>query len=249
MIAALISETRMISPSELYRLREALLVNATHLAEAYMLSAPPQVVVIDKDSKLPEGCFPIVFVGEGGKPGTLGEHWFDGRRGVPAARVFVENTTALNSGPYSVSEVASHELLEAVTNERLAIWIEHPRRPGVQIAYECADPTQDHYPVRVHGTDWLVSNFVTPFWYQSRWVGAHDDVAVLERDFGYGLDWCKRLKQPGEISGEGYAVFRDKSHPERRWSEDIGGPLSQNSRKMDRKQHHSSRTQRLLAGA
>jgi hypothetical protein len=43
-------------------------------------------------------------------------------------------------------------------------------------------------------------------------------------------------------------VFREVARPQQRWIEDMVGPLSQHARKLARKQHRSSRTQRLLRG-
>jgi hypothetical protein len=161
--------------------------------------------------------------------------------------VLVEHTTALNSGPYSVSETASHEILEPICNSMLAVWKPHPTRPGVEVAYENCDPCQDTYPIRASGTDWLVSNFVTPFWFMSQYRNPQA-VLTLERAEDYGLDWCMRLKAPGEIGPDGYAVLRER-RPDggwRQWAQGADGPLSQHSRQLARKQHHASRTRRLL---
>jgi hypothetical protein len=244
-IFALISETKLVSSSELYRMSAALRENCRHFAKAYEYDYVPSIVVVDKESNLPDGCFPIAFVGGGGSQGVLGEHWFDGSRGIPAGRVFVQNTTALNGGPHSVCETTSHEILEAWANEMLAIWKPHPRRQGVEIAFEVCDPTQDQYSIRVGNTDWQCSNFVTAFYWMSELPMPLNE---LERDFGYGVDWCKRMAAPGEILSEGYAVMRETKNPKRRWSEGYMGPIGQNSSQLSRKQHYSSRTQRLLAG-
>lgn len=249
MIFCLITETRLVSASELYRLKPALEANARDFDRAYMNYEGTRVVVIDKDALLPEGCYPIVFVDDGTKPGILGEHWFDPKRGIPAARVLVENTSGLNTGRHSASETASHELLEARANPKLGTWFRHPSRPLVEVPHEPCDPTQDHYVVRVGNTDWNVSNFITTHWYRTDLVGRPQEIEAIERDFGFGLDWCKRLRTPGEIGTEGYSVMREVARPRQRWLEDMVGPLTQHSQKLVRKQHHSSRTQRLLAGA
>jgi hypothetical protein len=249
MIFALVSETKLVSASELYRMSKALEAAARNFDQAYMNDDGTRVVVIDKDALLPDGCFPIVFVEDGSKPGTLGEHWFDSRRNIPTARVLVENTTGLNSGQHSASETASHEMHEARANPKLGTWFRHPTRLDVEVPHEPCDPTQDHYVVRIGNTDWNVSNFISSHWYRADLVGRPEELAAIERDFGFGLDWCKRLRTPGEIGEAGYSVMREAANPKRRWLEDMVGTLNQNSRKMDRKQHRSSRTQRLLAGA
>jgi len=243
MMFALITTTRLVSTSELYRLKPALEINAGHLAAAYLMDEPIAIEVIDREADLPSGCYPVVFVDDGGDAGTLAEHWFDPLRDIPASRVYVENVSALNTGPYSASEAASHEILEAIVDPMVATWKPHPRRPGVDICYEVADPCQDTYSLRANGTDWLVSNFATPFFWMHT---LPQPLEQIERDFGYGIDWCKRLREPGEIGPEGYAVLRESANHAHTWTEDESGVIGQNSRKLDRKQHRWSRTQRRL---
>jgi hypothetical protein len=250
MMFCLIAATTLVKPSELYRMKPALEANARHLSQAYMLDDDPIAIeVIDRESALPKGCNPVVFVDDGADSATLAQHWFDPLRDVPAARVMVQNTSGLNAGSYSACEAACHEILEARMNRKVATWMDHPRRGGIQVAYEVADPTQDHYSVRVGNTDWQVANFVTPFW----WMRTLPlDLATIERDFGYGVDWCKRLRHQGEIGPEGYAVLRERTSPNgrwRQWSEGSNGPIGQNSRQLAHKQHLASRTQKLLRGA
>lgn len=236
MLFALITETRLVTASELYRMAAALEINAAHCSKAYQLDEPVGIVVVDRESELPAGCYPVVMVGEGGDSATLADHWFDPLRAIPAARVLVQNTSGLNAGTNSICEATSHEIVEALCNPRLSTWSQHPTRAGVEVAREVADPCQDDYVARVNGTDWHVANFVTPAWFAP--TGAVD------------FDWCKRLRAPGEIGPDGYAVMRERRADGgwRQWSEGRNGPIGQNSRELARKQHHASRTQRLLAG-
>jgi len=255
MIFALITTTKLVSEQDLWRMGKALEQNVAHCCKAHQIYEPVAIVPIDKESHLPVDCYPVVMVDEGGEGGIVGEHWFDRKRQIPAARVLVQRATALSSGPYSVSEIASHEILEQLCNPMLAVWKPHPvparARAGVEVAHEVCDPTQDHYVIRADGTDWNVSNFVTPFWFMTSYVGNPQAVKALEDSEGYGLDWLKRLKTPGEISSEGYAVLRERRADGgyRQWSEDMTGPLASYSRKLDRKQHPASRTHRLGGAA
>lgn len=246
MIFALASTTRLVSAADLYRLGQALEKQAAQVCSAYLISEPVAIVPIDDPKQLPEGAFPIVCEETRGDPGTLGLHWFDRKRDIPAARVLVQNTSGLNAGPHSVSEAASHELIEALVNPRLAGWRVHPLRPDIEVAYEAADPTQDHYFIEAQGTRWTVSNWITPFWWEARFRDAHL-LQSTERDFGYGLDWCMRMREPGEISSEGYFVARKKDARGRyqTWSEDRDGVLARGSPKLVQKHHPASRTKRL----
>jgi hypothetical protein len=249
-----VSETRLVSQSDLYALSLALELNASHCAKAYEREAPAIVVIGDTGkrlSKLPPECFPVLFVEDDGANGqTLGEHWFEYDKQIPVARVIVNNTSGLNTGSNSVSETASHEVLEAMCNPMLAGWYPHPTRTGVEVAYENCDPRQDHYEVEVKGTRWKMSNFVTPQWFMRAYVNNPAAVRYLIETEGYGLDWLKRCQVPGEVGSEGYMVLRrrldDGSYET--WSEDFFGQLDA-SRMSEAKRtslrHQFSRSRKL----
>ena len=251
---ALVSETKLVTQSDLYALSLALEVNAAHCAKAYQRERPAIVVIGDVGknlSKLPPECSPIVFVeGDPKKPFTLGEHWFEYDKQIPVSRVIVGNTTGWNNGSHSACETASHELLEAMCNPMLAGWFPHPTRPGVEVAYENCDPRQDHYEVEVKGTPWKVSNFVTPQWFLTAYVNNPAAVRYLIEQEGYGLDWLGRCQVPGEVGSEGYMVLRkqrqDGSYET--WSEDFFGQLDARRMSADRRaalRHPLSRSRKL----
>jgi hypothetical protein len=246
-IFALVSETPLIKPSDLYAMVEPLRVFLSNVAEAYMDEAPASVVLIDRSARVPQGAMPIVFVEDGDDVNTLAQHYYDRVRDVPAGRVFVANSTGMASGSASVFESLCHEMGEIRCNAYLAVWFDHPTRRGVQVAYECCDPAQDTYVIEHNGSKWPAANFVTPHWYRKELVGRPAMLAELERDFGFGLDWCKRLREPGEIGPEGYAVMRraKSDGTYETWSEDAAGLLDARSRKLARKRDPLARTRRL----
>lgn len=245
MIIALVSDTRLVSVSDLWRLRGALEIQAAQVCAAWLIEEPLAIEVFANDKRLPDGVSPIVCVSDGGDEGTLGAHRFAGDR--PAARVYVERSSGLNAGAYAVSEVASHEMCEMIVNPELGAWWPHPTRQGVQVAAEIADPTQDDYTVDYKNTPWKLSNWVTPAYSRADLVDPKA-LSAFERTMGYGLDWCRRMQAPGEILATGYAVMRSvdaRGKVIEHWSEGANGRLSEDSALLARKKHHASRTYRL----
>jgi hypothetical protein len=210
---ALISESTLVSPADLYRLTKPLERNAQECAADWNMAAPA-IVVCEARVGLPAFCQPIVFIDDETDPGALAVHYFDAIRLAPAARVYVNRATGLVSGPYSVSEGASHEIVEALVDPRCDLWTDCPGRPGVEIALEVADPVQDHY--EINGV--TVANYVTPAYFDTRL--AAPDVAADFNSWGGRFDRLGTLARAGSIGPEGYAIFRDATH---RWTEDIGG--------------------------
>jgi hypothetical protein len=250
MIFALATETKLVTARDMYEMIAPLRVHLGHVAQAFMVSNEISVILVDRERRAPDGATTVVFVERGTDPNTIAHHYFDRSRQAPAARVFVENTTGLNAGSASGFESLCHEANEARLNGELAVWLPHPVRPGVEVAHEISDPTQDTYVIQHRGTRWQAANFVTPHWWRKDLVNAPAQVDWLEKRYGYGLDWARRMKSPGEISPEGYAVMRRRlaDGSFERWSEDSSGRLDLASRKLANKKDSLSRTRRLLDG-
>lgn len=190
----LVTETPLVRTGELFMLARALERNAGDCC-AFWHVPMPGVDVIDDRTKLPPNCHPIVFVDDDGDPGTLAVHYPD-----ITARVYVGRASGFNSGRYSVSEAAAHEVLEALIDPRCDRWTRHPKaergNAGIEVAVEVCDPVQDTYMLDVDGTSWEVANFVTP-----RWFGLP---AVPDQR----LDRNGELLFPGDVGPEGYAILR-----------------------------------------
>lgn len=250
MIIALATETPLVTVERMHAMIAPLRVFMSHVDRAYMLGNEPlSVILVNREKRAPAGATTCVFMDESIDSTTLAHHYYDYVRQAPAYRVFAKNTSGLNAGSASAFESLCHEAAEAKCNGKVSLWHPHPTRPGVELAYENADPTQDTYEINVRGERWLAANFITPHWYRKDLVGRPSMVAQLAQQFGYGLDWCNRLKTPGEIGPEGYALFRQK-RPDgsyERWAEDKSGRLSLDSIKLRSKQGSMSRTWRILA--
>jgi hypothetical protein len=214
LLFALISETTLVKPSDLYRLSKPLEQSGQHCAIDWD-RAPPAVVVCESRIGLPQFCQPIVFIDDDTDPGLLAVHYWNPILLAPAARVYVNRASGLVSGQFSVSEAASHEIVEALIDPRCDLWTDCPGRVGVDIALEVGDPVQDAY--LVDGV--AVSNYVTPAYFDTRLADALVASSFIAQ--GGKFDRLGTLPRAGTIGPEGYAVFRDATH---RWLEDAGGP-------------------------
>lgn len=187
---------------------KALEVNARHCAELWGRSHPA-VAVVDSWERLSvtakRNIHPIAFT-EGDGNGTLAEHWWDVMHRGPSARVFVTARSELRLGPHSLCESASHEIVESMIDPFVNLWSEVPGRPGVEMALEVADMTQDTYPVDVDGADWPVANFVTPDYFETRLYPEAERKAFLRG--GGRFDYAGRMTFPGQILPTGYAIMR-----------------------------------------
>jgi hypothetical protein len=238
---ALVTQTSLVKASELYRMASALEACAKHCAETWGRLAPA-IDVCDDVDKLPKNAIPVVFVDSSTDMGAIGVHYWTPQRG-PAARVYVEQTSGLNAGSSSVSEAASHEILEALVSPQVNLWADYPGEAGghphAQVAVEPADPCQDTYVVTVGGTSWQVANFATPEWFDKRYAGY---VPTSELKF----DYAGRLRGAGKVGPEGYVVLRAPAAVGGyvTWLEDAWGPVDklQNSKRREAKAHAWSRT-------
>lgn len=216
LLFALIAETTLVTPADLYKLSKALEQNAQHCAADWQREAPA-VVVCQSRTALPTFCQPIVFIDDDTDPGLLAVHYWNPILLAPAARVWVNRASGLVSGPYSVSEGASHEIVEALIDPRCDLWTDCPGRVGVDIALEVGDPVQDAY--LIDGV--AVTNYVTPAYFDTRLADPATAASFLEQ--GGRFDRLGTLARAGTIGPEGYAVFRDATH---RWIEDASGPAA-----------------------
>lgn len=206
---ALITDTKQMGAGDLMAMSRALEINAMHCWRAWQQylppwasDAPPSIMLWDnepltgwRDSHLA----PVYFLSDDSRsPDVLAVHFVEGIR--PAGRVFVDRGSGLNEGLISVTELASHEILEMIVNPWLDHWEHVPGRLGYTVPREVCDPTQRHYEVTATGRPWRVSNFVLPSWFGLRPVTAQP---------GEPVDHIGELEGPGTIGPEGYIVKRD----------------------------------------
>jgi len=240
---ALISASPSVTGSDLMRMAEPMEASMGHVWEAWKGYMPswssgsrPSVMPWD-DTPLPtwEGgnvdyLCPVYFTDDLSNSNTLAVHYNQGDR--PAARVYVQAASGLNTGATSVFESLCHEGAEMMADPWANMWSPLPGRPGVSVADENADPVQDWYAVTVRGTTWRAANFVTPAWF-GRCPGPVDHKGTLQT--------------PGQVGPEGYLIVRN----------DATGAVSYefgprrdgfSSRQMNALAHPLSRTGRRFAG-
>lgn len=213
----LISESTKADAAALRLIARALEENLKHAWLAWrpylahwIADAPPVVVQWD-DEPLPpwagaepsriSRAVPLYFVDALSRnPKTLAVHYVQGNR--PAARVYVDAATGLNTGRGSVMELAGHEAIEVMGNPWVDLWEIVPGRPNVLTPRELCDAVQDTYESvsrDSEGRRWQLANFLHPVWFG------------LPSAFGatFRADHKGTLTEPGAIGPEGYLVVRD----------------------------------------
>lgn len=238
MIFCFITETKLVSPSDLYRVKQAIEPCAVACARAWALDPNIAIDVFADRKTMPRGpdFFPVVFLGDDSEdPGTLAVHFAGG------ARVYVGRSSGLLAGPESVSEAASHEVNEALVDPFCDLYTHCPGRPaGVETPLESVDALQDSYVLRVGNDDVQVANFLHREWFADKYADADEARRFL--DAGGKFDHMGRLSRAGEIGPEGYLMLRQG---DRRWLENAAGGMA--SRTKPGATHPMSRTERRLA--
>jgi hypothetical protein len=235
---ALISHTSLLKASDLYLLAKAVELGARDCALAWGRAAPA-VVSFDRELSPPSDVIPILFVDGGEDVGELARHYYDPLRAGAVGRVFVSQASGFKEGPYSVSESTSHEVLEALINPHLNLWVDYHdvTRPSVQVALEVCDPVQNSYTVRTGGALWPVANFVTPAWfldYRPPNATSSSAVEAVLRETGF--DHTRMVTRPREIGPGGYVVLRERGET---WTEDASGRVPSFSADQIRAKSHA----------
>lgn len=239
-----IPATSDIDDDQLHVLAKRIEINAEHMASAWNI-APAAIEVFATKRRIPDDFIPIVFyrtVPDG--HGALADHEWDYARKMPAGRVMMGMSSGILEGDWSVSESASHEVLEAMVNPECILWDLMPGRvivpgtPGIEVAREVCDPCQDHYLVN----EVKVANFVFPSWFRRDLAEPEAAAAFIAE--GGKFDWLGRLPHAGAIGPEGYVILRDEN---RRWTESASGGMAARTKLGAR--DPLSRTEQLLAQA
>lgn len=149
---------------------------------------PPTPVIYAKLP--PPGSRIIVILDTADDPQALGYHTDTGiPAGVVGVKPELDQGAKTLSGPYSVSSILSHEVLEMAVDPTCALWADSGN--GYLVAYEVGDPVQsDHYDI----DQVTVSNFVYPDFFNS--------AAPLNAK----VDHLGKLNKPFTLSSGGYWV-------------------------------------------
>jgi len=163
MITAWMNRATNLTMAQAATIVRALQMQQTEFAQCWPDLDPcsPLLFTDEDDTKLPEGCYPCVFVDNPDIAGVLGYHSVTAG-GRYFARIFVDLLLKEGTWNQSVSSCASHENLELQGNPTCLKGVIGPVRPeGSRYQYELCDPVEeDYYTKRVDGVDVSVSNFV-----------------------------------------------------------------------------------------
>lgn len=174
----------------------------------------------------PRSARVIALVDTADDPEALGYHTEVGaiQSGVVGCKPELDQGARPLTGPYSVSSVLSHEVLEMAVDPRCNLWADTGK--GFLVAYEVGDPVQsDHYDIG--GV--TVSNFVYPAWFDPN------------TPRGTKLDRLGTLRTPFTMSKGGYWIQMRNGQATQKFNEHMPAWL------VAAKQHHATRTHRLSA--
>lgn len=157
---------------------------------------PPPVVFSTSVTTSPSGSFAIAILDNSDQAGALGWHT-EGPGDVIYGEVFaqpvLDNGGNALSAELSVASVLSHEVLETLVDPHANLWADDGH--GTAYAYEVGDPVEsDSYEIDVSGQKVMVSNFVTPHWF--------DPMAKSGEHF----DYMRRTTSPFQMTSGGYVV-------------------------------------------
>jgi hypothetical protein len=159
-----------------------------HLAPAYGREPWPVVHYRSVTDLPPDSVYVLWFV-DRIAPGILGDH-----------NMLKSGRTLWKGNPDWV-RTASHEVCEMFGNIGCNLWLPHPARPGLKLAYELNDPCQAggyDVGVTVMGVTRVltVSDFVLPAYWVPGAPGPYN--------------WNGDMPEPGGILPGGYQIVRDE---------------------------------------
>ena len=211
-IAAFVNRSKRLSAAQAGFIVAALQDQRNDLATAWGdpqatadVGGPAEIMtpmLFRDENRLPEGCYPMVFVDTPDLAGALGYHSVD-EGGKYYARIFVELLLARGTWNTQVSGCASHEYLETCLNATGMIGIVGPRRAeGSRYQREASDPVQgDLYVKRTQFSGRFenvgVSNFVLPDYFRA---------SVKDGD---RVDFMGTCPGPFKLAPGGYCLVGD----------------------------------------
>jgi hypothetical protein len=166
-----------------------------HAGPQWGVHALPVVFSVDA-STAPVGSYAIAILDDPDSSGALGWHTEDPGDvvyGEVFARPVLQNGGNALTKPFSVASVLSHEVLETLVDPHCNLWADDLR--GTSYALEVGDPVEsDSYAVGYGGVQVMVSNFVTPHWFDP------------QAKAGERFDWMKHCTRPFQMTSGGYVV-------------------------------------------
>jgi len=186
-VIAVTNASTCVSNAQLEAALPALQQQVSQDFKAYW-NADCSLIAFDKTHAIPEGWWQVVVLDDPDQAGALGYHEL-AENGAPLGKVFAG--LDLRDG-YSWTVTLSHELLEMLADP----WINWCAAAGDGKIYalEVCDPVEaDNLGYEINGV--LVSDFVTPAWFESPTVGR--------------VDFKQRVSRPLQLGNGGYISVLD----------------------------------------
>lgn len=193
---AIINESTVLTDAQVLPVIDALRIQVTR-DFASIWGCAAKLMFFSKGSAMPPSYWQMALLDDSDQAGALGYHDVTSA-GQPLGKVFVKTTIA---DGLNWSVTLSHELLEILVDPRVnvAVEVDSPSgTPTTFYSYEVADACEDDQFSYKIG-DVLVSDFVTPSWFESGVVGPYDLMG--------------HITAPLQIISGGYIGFLDVSSP------------------------------------
>lgn len=144
------------------------------------------------------------------------------RTGVVGAKTVLDHGAKVLTGPYAVSTIFSHEVLEMFCDPTCTLWSDSGR--GFMVSYEICDPVQ----AGIYDLGGIsVSDFVTPDWFDPN------------NAVGDPVSFLKTIRKPFTIAKDGYYVQLQSGVTSEQFGEAVPGWVK------EMKWHHHARAQRI----
>ena len=200
-----VNASTLVSDGDVAKMTAACAAQLTRdVAPAYGL-APVPVLPLSK-TKITKRARVISVVDTLEEADALGWHTEEGTEhvyGVVGAKAVLDQGAKALTGPYAVSSVLSHEVIEMFVDPTCSMWSDSGH--GFLIAYEACDPVQSGI-YDIGGI--TVSDFVTADWFDPQNSG--DPVSYL-----------KTIKRPFTMSKGGYWVQLAAGQTSEKFGEDM----------------------------
>lgn len=199
-ILYVVNQSTLVSNGDVQTMTRACAHQLRYDAAPLFGLAPMPVIYITKDhlasGAVPPGSWVVSILDDPDQADALGWHTEEQGEliyGRVFARPVLDNGGDALSKELSVASVLSHEVLETFADPHCNTYADSGR--GYLVAYEVCDPVEsDSYPVAVSGKNVMVSNFVTPKWFDPQ--AAKGDT----------LDFMGNTSEPFEMTAGGYVV-------------------------------------------
>ncbi len=249
MLIALVNQSAHVKPADAVLIAAAITAQMQQEYATIWGKPSSTMVAVPDIAHIPANARPMFLLDKNPDPGALGDHE-ETASGVPVARIFVPDILGApgagmvsGSQGFSVSSVVSHEALEMDGNPYIDLWASGP--DGYDHAREMCDAVessgyQKHITVLGKTSSVLVSNFLTPRWF--------DCSPPSTAQF----DYLGHLKSAFSIERNGYEIVKPTDNESQRYGTVTGKAFHFGAElpqwRLDFKKRSAGRGARMAAG-